>query len=53
VLALFGSPKAHEDDPERAIRAGLAVRNGIAELNAEDEWLDLHIRIGSTRARRW
>jgi class 3 adenylate cyclase/tetratricopeptide (TPR) repeat protein len=46
VLALFGSPKAHEDDPERAIRAGLAVRNGIAELNAEDEWLDLHIRIG-------
>jgi class 3 adenylate cyclase/tetratricopeptide (TPR) repeat protein len=46
VLALFGSPKAHEDDPERAIRAGLAVRNGIDELNAEDEWLDLHIRIG-------
>jgi class 3 adenylate cyclase/tetratricopeptide (TPR) repeat protein len=46
VLALFGSPKAHEDDPERAIRAGLAVRDAIAELNAEDEWLDLHIRIG-------
>jgi class 3 adenylate cyclase/tetratricopeptide (TPR) repeat protein len=46
VLALFGSPKAHEDDPERSIRAGLAVRNAIAELNAEDEWLDLHIRIG-------
>src|SRR6266550_1176314 len=36
VLALFGSPKAHEDDPERAIRAGLAVRNAIAELNAGD-----------------
>jgi class 3 adenylate cyclase/tetratricopeptide (TPR) repeat protein len=46
VLALFGSPKAHEDDPERAIRAGLAVRDAIAELNAEDEWLDLHIRVG-------
>ena len=46
VLALFGSPKAHEDDPERAIRAGLAVREAIDELNAEDEWLDLHIRIG-------
>ena len=46
VLALFGSPKAHEDDPERAIRAGLAVRKAIEELNAEDEWLDLHIRIG-------
>jgi class 3 adenylate cyclase/tetratricopeptide (TPR) repeat protein len=46
VLGLFGTPKAHEDDPERAIRAGLAVRNAITELNAEDEWLDLHIRIG-------
>ncbi|MGZ3632047.1 MAG: adenylate/guanylate cyclase domain-containing protein, partial [Candidatus Limnocylindrales bacterium] len=46
VLALFGSPKAHEDDPERAIRAALAVRKALAELNVEDEWLDLHIRIG-------
>lgn len=46
VLALFGTPKAHEDDPERAVRAGLAVRDAIAQLNAEDEWLDLHIRIG-------
>src|SRR5215213_9857400 len=45
-LALFGSPKAHEDDPERAIRAAFAVREAIADLNAEDEWLDLHIRIG-------
>ncbi len=46
ILALFGTPKAHEDDPERAIRAALAVRQGIAELNEEDEWLDLHIRMG-------
>ncbi len=46
ILALFGTPKAHEDDPERAVRAALAVRQGIAELNEEDEWLDLHIRIG-------
>ena len=46
VLALFGSPKAHEDDPQRAIRAAFSVRKAIVELNAEDEWLDLHIRIG-------
>ena len=46
VLALFGTPKAHEDDPERAVRAALAVQGSIAELNREDEWLDLHIRIG-------
>src|SRR2546423_14960549 len=46
VLALFGSPKAHEDDPERAVRAALGVREAIAELNAEDEWLDLYSAIG-------
>jgi class 3 adenylate cyclase/tetratricopeptide (TPR) repeat protein len=46
ILALFGSPKAHEDDPERCVRAGLAVKDAIAELNAEDQWLDLHIRVG-------
>src|SRR5579859_3333207 len=46
ILTLFGSPKAHEDDPERAVRAALDVRRGIDDLNAEDDWLDLHIRIG-------
>ncbi len=25
VMALFGAPVAHEDDPERAVRAGLAI----------------------------
>jgi class 3 adenylate cyclase/tetratricopeptide (TPR) repeat protein len=46
VLALFGAPVAHEDDPERAVRAALAIRDAVAELNAGDAWLDLHIRIG-------
>ena len=27
VMALFGAPVAHEDDPERAVRAALAVRD--------------------------
>src|SRR5438552_2662518 len=48
VFALFGAPVAHEDDPERAVRAGLAVRDAVAELNREDEWLDLHLRVGIT-----
>ncbi len=46
VVALFGAPVAHEDDPERAVRAALAVRQAIEDLNAEDAWLDLRVRIG-------
>ena len=48
VFALFGAPLAHEDDPERAVRAGLAILDGVDELNSEDSWLDLHIRVGIT-----
>jgi class 3 adenylate cyclase/tetratricopeptide (TPR) repeat protein len=44
VVALFGAPVAHEDDPERAVRAALAVNRAIAELNAETAWLNLHVR---------
>jgi class 3 adenylate cyclase/tetratricopeptide (TPR) repeat protein len=31
VMAVFGAPVAHEDDPERAVRAALAIREAIAE----------------------
>jgi class 3 adenylate cyclase len=33
VLIYFGYPHAHEDDPERAIRAGLAIVEGVRHLN--------------------
>jgi class 3 adenylate cyclase len=46
VVALFGAPVAHEDDPERAVRAALAIRDAIGELNESDPALDLHVRIG-------
>ncbi len=46
VMALFGAPLAHEDDPERAVRAALAIRDAIAEMNAADSKLDLNLRIG-------
>ncbi len=39
VVALFGAPLAHEDDPERAVRAALAIRDWVAEE------ADLHVRI--------
>jgi class 3 adenylate cyclase len=32
VLAYFGWPQAHEDDAERAVRAGLAIVDGLAGL---------------------
>jgi class 3 adenylate cyclase len=46
VVALFGAPVAHEDDPERAVKAALAICSAIDDLNAADEWLDLQVRIG-------
>jgi class 3 adenylate cyclase/tetratricopeptide (TPR) repeat protein len=33
ALCMFGAPVAHEDDPERALRAALAVRRFVAELS--------------------
>jgi predicted ATPase/class 3 adenylate cyclase len=45
VMALFGAPVAHEDDPERAVRAALAIRDGLTELNDADPKLELQIRI--------
>jgi class 3 adenylate cyclase/tetratricopeptide (TPR) repeat protein len=40
VVALFGAPVAHEDDPERAVRAALAIRDWV-----RDEEADLQLRI--------
>jgi class 3 adenylate cyclase len=34
VLAFFGYPVAHEDDAERAVRAGLAIIEGVLTSNA-------------------
>jgi class 3 adenylate cyclase len=34
VLAYFGWPQAHEDDAERAVRAGLAVVAAVSHLRA-------------------
>src|SRR5919201_5765635 len=41
VMALFGAPVAREDDPERGVRAALAVREWAQES-------DVHVRIGIT-----
>ncbi len=35
VMALFGAPVAHEDDPERGVRAALAIRDWAVEQDGE------------------
>jgi class 3 adenylate cyclase len=45
VLAYFGWPKAHEDEAERAVRAGLAVVEAVARL-ATPAGQPLNVRIG-------
>jgi len=46
VMAVFGAPVAHEDDAERAVRAGLRVLEEIEDLNSAHPNLDLRVRIG-------
>jgi len=46
VMAVFGAPVAHEDDPERAVRAGLRILEAIADLNEREPGLELQVRIG-------
>jgi class 3 adenylate cyclase len=43
VLVYFGYPEAHEDDAERAARAGLAVIDAIGRLATQEP---LNVRIG-------
>jgi adenylate cyclase len=49
IMALFGAPVAHEDDPQRAINAALEMQAAISEVNANllaTAGLTLQMRIG-------
>ncbi len=46
VMALFGAPTAHEDDPERAVRAALAIRDAVGA----DEQLQVRIAVTTGEA---
>jgi class 3 adenylate cyclase len=49
VMAVFGVPVAHEDDPARALRSALAIRAGLEGLNERRRATggrELRVRIG-------
>ena len=47
VMAVFGAPVAHEDDPERAVRAGLAMQEAMSDVNAgASEDISFLLRVG-------
>jgi TOMM system kinase/cyclase fusion protein len=46
LLVYFGYPLAHEDDPQRAVRAGLGIVEAITQLNAHlGQARDLHLAV--------
>jgi class 3 adenylate cyclase/tetratricopeptide (TPR) repeat protein len=50
VMAVFGAPVAHDNDPERAVRAAIAVHSSMKDLSAETgRELSVHIGIASGR----
>src|SRR6516162_8456722 len=49
IFAYFGYPTAHENDAERAVRAALAIQQGLAQHNIDNagkDALELSARIG-------
>ncbi|HZQ04254.1 MAG TPA: adenylate/guanylate cyclase domain-containing protein, partial [Gaiellaceae bacterium] len=46
IVTHFGVPVGHEDDPERAVRAALAILDTVEALNAEDPIRQIQVRIG-------
>src|SRR5580765_2489663 len=46
IVTHFGVPVGHEDDPERAVRAALAILDTVDRLNAEDPIRKIQVRVG-------
>jgi len=46
VMAYFGWPEAHENDAERAARAGLAILETVSQLNQKPTNPKISVRVG-------
>jgi class 3 adenylate cyclase/tetratricopeptide (TPR) repeat protein len=48
ILVYFGFPRAHEDDPRRAVQAGLEIVEQVQALNAEiaEPGVEIAVRVG-------
>jgi class 3 adenylate cyclase/tetratricopeptide (TPR) repeat protein len=46
VMAYFGWPEAHENDAERAARAGLAILEAVSKLNQQSASPTISVRVG-------
>ena len=46
VMAYFGWPEAHENDAERAARAGLTILDGVSKLNQKSVHPQISVRVG-------
>ena len=51
VLVYFGYPQAHEDDAERAVRAGLGAIAAVGRLDVKSIRLQARVGIASASAR--
>jgi class 3 adenylate cyclase len=45
LMAVFGTPVASEDDAERAVRAAVRIPEVVQELNEQDDFLELGVRV--------
>ena len=46
VVGIFGTPVSHEDDAERAVRAGLAIQDALRERRQSDPGFTARVRVG-------
>jgi class 3 adenylate cyclase len=47
VLVYFGYPQGHEDDAERAVRAGLGAIDAVSRLDVKSVKLQTHVGIAT------